>query len=206
MNRLASVALCLLVPAQLAAQSAAAPSIARAAAAHPQPGDRIVVHMVGEPLLSDTVMVTERGDAPFAKLGVIRVSDYSTAALQDTLQARYATFIRTPALELIVLRRIGVQGEVAKPNVYFADVATTLRELVARAGGTTENANRDKLWIIRNGERIDIPNWQSDQSVTSDLRSGDQLVVGRKSWLSLNLLPAVSAAGVVASIILALTR
>jgi polysaccharide export outer membrane protein len=177
---------------------------ARVAASHPQPGDRIAVHIVGEPYLSDTMMINERGDAPFAKLGVIHVTDLSIEALQDTLMARYSKFLRTPAIELSVLRRISVEGEVYHPNVYFIDVATTLRELISRAGGMTEAASRDNVSIIRDGKRTPIPNWQSDLSVTSDLRSGDQVVVGRKSWLALNLIGAISAAGVVTSIILAI--
>ncbi len=185
---------------------ALAPAMARAAAAHPQPGDRIVVHIVGEPLLSDTVMVSERGDAPFPKLGLLPVTTLSTSALQDTLQGRYARYLRTPAVELVVLRRVSVGGEVTRPNVYFVDVATTLRELISRAGGTTESAKRDKVWIVRQGQRIAVPQWESDESVTSDLRSGDQVIVGRRSWLSLNALSAVGAVGVLGSLLLALRR
>jgi polysaccharide export outer membrane protein len=187
-------------------QAAAPPSFARVAASRPQPGDRIALHIVGEPYLSDTMMINERGDAPFAKLGVIHVTDMSVEALQDTLLARYSRFLRTPAIELAVLRRISVEGEVYHPNVYFIDIATTLRETIARAGGLTEAANRSNVSIIRDGVRTPVPNWQSDESVASDLRSGDQVVVGRKSWISLNLIGAISAAGVVASIILAITR
>ena len=206
MRRLLVVGLILVLPCRLAGQLAAAPAFSRVAASHPQPGDRIAIHVIGEPYLSDTVMINERGDAPFAKLGMIHVTDLSITALEDTLRTRYAEILRTPAIELAVLRRIGVQGEVNRPNVYFIDVATTLRELIARAGGPTEAANRNSVAIIRQGERIPIENWQSDESVTSDLKSGDQVVIGRKSWIALNLIGAISAAGVITSIILTIAR
>lgn len=209
MHRILTTSLTLVLATRSWAQAStpvAQPAFARVAASHPQPGDRIAVHIVGEPYLSDTMMINERGDAPFAKLGVLHVTDLSIQALQDTLLSRYAKFLRTPAIELAVLRRISVEGEVNHPNVYFIDVATTLRELIARAGGTTEAANRNNVSIIRDGRRTPVPNWQSDESVTSDLQSGDQVVIGRKSWLTLNLIGAVSAAGVVVSIILALTH
>jgi polysaccharide export outer membrane protein len=193
------------LPVTLSAQTSLLP-LQRAAASRPQPGDRIAVHIVGEPYLSDTVMITDRGDAPFAKLGVVHVTDFTIAELEDTLRVRYEKYLRTPAIQLSVLRRVIVEGEVMRPNVYFIDVATTLRETIARAGGTTEAANRNKVWIIRQGERIDVPNSQSNQSLTADLQSGDQVIVGRKSWLALNLIGAIGAAGVVTSIVLALTR
>ena len=209
MHRILTPALTLFLSTHVFAQTAsvvAPPAFARVAASHPQPGDRIAIHVIGEPYLSDTMMINERGDAPFAKLGLIHVTDLSIESLQDTLRARYAKFLRTPAIELAVLRRISVEGEVLHPNVYFIDVATTLRELLARAGGMTEAANRNSVSIIREGVRTPVPNWQSNESVASDLQSGDQVVVGRKSWLSLNLIGAISAAGVITSIILTIAR
>ena len=209
MHRILSTILSLVLTtralAQTAATSLAPTAFARVAASHPQPGDRIAIHVVGEPYLSDSMMINERGDAPFAKLGLVHVTDLSIEALQDTLRARYAQFLRTPAIELSVLRRISVVGEVYHPNVYFIDNTTTQHEMIARAGGTTESANRNSVSIIRNGVRIPIPSWQSNESVASDLQSGDQVVVGRKSWLSMNFISAISAAGVLTSIVLAIS-
>lgn len=202
-----AVALALLVVASAGAQSATADSpIERAAATHVQPGDRMVVHIVGEPLLSDTVTVNERGQVPLAKLGVVDVEPYTIAALQDTLRARYAKYLRTPAVEIVVLRRLSVGGEVMKPNLYFVDIATTLREAIARAGGMTENASRGNVYIIRDARRIPVPDWESNDSRVSDLQSGDQVMVGRKNWWSINALPAVSTLVVVASLLISLKR
>jgi len=178
----------------------------RAADARIAPGDRIVMHVVGEPLLTDTMMVNERGEAAFAKLGVMNVSALSIARLQDTLRAEYARYLRNPALELIVLRRIAVNGEVKNPDVYLVDVSTTLRDVIAKAGGLTEQANASKVEIVRDGARTRVPGWQRDRGVTSDLRSGDQVIVGRKNWLLINLLPATSTAVIIASLLISLNR
>src|SRR6185437_126831 len=83
-----------------------------ASAAHPEPGDRLVVHVLGEPLLSDTVTVNERGQVPLAKIGVISVSPLSISEVEDTLRSRYASYLRTPAIEVMVLRRVTVGGQV----------------------------------------------------------------------------------------------
>lgn len=177
-----------------------------ASAAHPEPGDRLVVHVLGEPLLSDTVTVNERGEVPLAKIGVLSVSPLSIAQVEDTLRSRYADYLRTPAIEVMVLRRVTVGGEVTKPNVYFVDVATSLREVIARAGGLTAEANPNKVYVVRDGKRSRVPRWDSDDSRAGDLRSGDQIIVGRRSWLTLNAIPAVSAAAVVMGLILSLRR
>ena len=187
-------------------QTAIDKPLVRAAASHAEPGDRLVIHIVGEPLLSDTVTVNDHGEVPLPKIGVLNVSSFSISQLQDTLYARYGQFLRTPAIEFVVLRRISIVGEVMRPNVYFVDVASTTREVIARAGGFTESANRGTVAVVRQGERIGMPNWQSDESRAYDLRSGDQLTVARKNWLTLNLLPVVSTAVVVVSLLISLRR
>jgi polysaccharide export outer membrane protein len=161
---------------------------------------------VGEPLMSETVTVNERGQVPLPKIGTFDVTPFSLNALEDTLRARYAQFLRTPAIEVQVLRRLTVGGEVIRPNVYYVDVATTLRDAIAVAGGMTENAKRDKVYIVRDGARIDIPEWQSNESRIAELRSGDQVMVGRKSWFAINALGATTTLVVVASLLLSLKR
>lgn len=166
--------------------------VRRAATAHPQPGDRVWFHVWREPKLSDTVMVDELGDVMLPKVGIVNASALTIGAFRDTVRARIAEFLRDSPIELVVLRRVAVNGEVAKPNVYYVDLTTTVRDVIARAGGVNEVGNANNVVVIRDGQRIPVRDWQRDRSVSSDLRSGDQVVVGRKSWLSMNALPAFS--------------
>ena len=176
----------------------------RAAAGRLQRGDRILLRVVREPELSDSVFVTERGDAAFPKIGTINVAAMTIAELQDTLRARYAEFLRAPAIQVVVLRRVVVNGEVRNPNVYYVDVSTTLRDVIARAGGFTDNGNRRKVTIVRGERRIPVPQWDTDNGSAGDLLSGDQVYVGRKNWWVINALPAISTAVVLGSFILSL--
>ncbi len=181
-------------------------SARRAAAAHAQPGDRVFVHVVGEPLLSDTVTVNERGQIAVPKLGVIDITPFTITELQDTLRARYAVYLRAPAIEVLVLRRVSVNGEVAHPNLYLVNVSTTLRDIIAMAGGITENGDRRKVYVVRDGNQTRIPEWESDQSLASDLHSGDQVVVGRRAWWKSNIFPLTSTLILVTSLVISLRR
>jgi protein involved in polysaccharide export with SLBB domain len=180
--------------------------VRRAASAHAQPGDRVWFHVWREPKLSDTVMVDERGDVMLPKIGIVNASALSIGALRDTVRARIAEFLRDSPIELVVLRRVSINGEVAKPNVYYVDVTTTVRDLIARAGGVTDAGNANNVVVIRDGHRIPVRDWQRDRSESSDLRSGDQVVVARKSWLSMNALPALSVMTGVVSLVVVLFR
>ena len=180
--------------------------VLRAVTAHPRPGDRVWFHVWREPKLSDTVMVDERGDVMLPKVGIINASALTIGAFRDTVRVRIAEFLRDSPIELVVLRRVAVNGEVARPNVYYVDVTTTVRDVIARAGGLNEAANTNNVVVIRDGQRIPVHDWQRDRSTSSDLRSGDQVVVGRKSWLSMNMLPALSVTTGVGYLLLVIIR
>lgn len=180
----------------------------RAAATRLRPGDRIELHFLRERDLSGGVTVSERGETTFPKLGVMRVDALTIGELKDTLRVRYSEYLRSPEFEVSVLRRVVVNGEVKVPNVYMVDVNSTVRDVIARAGGLTEMGSRSRVSIVRGNERIDAKGW--DREVTSgsttDLQSGDQVVVGRKNWLVVNAIPAISTAVLLGSFVLTVAR
>lgn len=188
-------------PGTLAAQGELAVSD-RAALTKARPGDKIYVHILREPLLSDTVTVDERGQAAFPKLGLVDVTTLPVRELNDSLRARYAQFLRTPELEIVVLRRVIVNGEVRSPNVYLVNVSSSVADVIARAGGLTDAAKRKTVHLVRDRERIAIRDWDKGAASNLELHSGDQIIVSRRSWFSLNALPAVSTAALLYSIIM----
>src|SRR5438045_8375942 len=90
--------------------------VRRAATLHPQPGDRVWFHVWREPKLSDTVMVDERGDVMLPKVGIVNASALTIGAFRDTVRARIAEFLRDSPIELVVLRRVSVNGAGAPPH------------------------------------------------------------------------------------------
>jgi polysaccharide export outer membrane protein len=183
-----------------------AASAQRAAAVTIAVGDRIALRVWREPDLSDTLSVDQDGQIILPRLGPYRVSGHSIASLQDSLRARYAAFLRNPAVKVTVFRRVGVQGEVRAPSLYFVDVTMTLREVLAMAGGITEAGHPDKVVVVRGGRQIALGRWQLGGPMSAELRSGDQVVVGRRSWISRNAIAAVSTLGLVVSVLIQVLR
>ena len=189
------------VPVRLSGQDGVEEAARRAASAFLRPGDRIEVQFRRDRELNSSVSVSERGEAVFPKLGTIDVSRVSIGGLQDTLRQRYQVYLRSPELEVTVLRRVVVNGEVRMPNVYMLDVTSGVREAIARAGGLLETANKKNVTVIRSGKRNKVKNWDSSNGPETDVQSGDQIVVGRKSWLVLNALPVISTSVIVIGLI-----
>jgi protein involved in polysaccharide export with SLBB domain len=178
----------------------------RAGESHLRPGDLIVLHFLRERQLSDSIFVDERGQAAFPKIGALAVSNLTIGALLDTLRTRYSEYLRVPEFQIAAFRRVTVDGEVRIPNVYLVDAASTVRDVLARAGGILESGNRKNIAIIRDGRRIPVKGWESENGPGVDLQSGDQIVVGRKSWLVLNAFSAISTAVLVTSFVISLQR
>jgi polysaccharide export outer membrane protein len=176
------------LPAGLAAQrgsdTAAAP--ATGTAALPRPGDRIALKIWNEPEMSDTFNISERGEAILPRLGAMQVTALPLAALQDSLRRAYAVYLRNPSVEIAVLRRVSVQGEVRQPGMYLADLTMGLPEIIARAGGYTDAANPRNVVIVRDGQRIRYGGGGQGPLLTGELQSGDQVFVRPRNAFARN--------------------
>jgi protein involved in polysaccharide export with SLBB domain len=208
-RRLMSSARTAVVAAMVAPVGAGAQGVAQSAvAASPRLaiGDRVIVRVWPEIKLSDTVVVDERGEINLRHVGSIGVLAFDYDRLRDTLRARYATFLRSPVIDVIAFRRITVNGAVGKPDVYMIDQTSTIRDVIARAGGIAPNGDLHKVEILRGGERIAAKNWDKPDAVAEPLRSGDVILVGRRPWWVENLGTITGVAGLTASIAFTLLR
>jgi protein involved in polysaccharide export with SLBB domain len=177
-----------------------------AGAQRPQAGDRLAVRIFGsEQLVADTLTVSPSGTVVLPKLGAVDVSGFDARTLPDSLRERYARYLRNPTVDVVVLRRIVVLGEVKRPDIYYMDLNTTLPDLIAHAGGITESAN-NRVSLKRGTTVSRIADWETNAAVVGSLQSGDQILMGRRSWLSQNALAAASTAAVLVSLFISLRR
>lgn len=180
-----------------------APLVAQATpAANPlQPGDVLRMRIFREPDLSGEFAVNEQGAVTLPRLGDLRVSDWPADSIRPRLTARYAEYLRDPVIEVTILRRVAIYGSVLKPGLYPVDPTMTVQDALALAGGASPDGKRDRVELLRGQERI-----MTDLSIGTTLdqlrlRSGDQLYVPQRSWLSRNTWVVGSFLGATATII-----
>jgi polysaccharide export outer membrane protein len=175
------VALALLGTGRAAAQEAPA--------FHPdglRPGDYVRVAVWREPDLSGEYQVDQRGYATFPKLGALPIAGMHPDSIRPRLLAEYAKYLVNPSVEVVPLRRVSVLGAVAKPGLYPVDPTMTLADAVALAGGAAPDGKRDVV-ELRRGAEVVIADLDVVTPVSrTPLRSGDQLWVPQRSWLSRN--------------------
>ena len=171
------------------------------ASANLGPGDFILLKIWREPDLSDTVQVDNAGVAVFPKLGPMKVTGIGPDSLERVLVRDYGRYLQNPSVKVTILRRITIWGAVMRPGTYPVDLTMTITDALALAGGASSDGKSDKVELRRGSMRgmIDLsrgPKRVGDLS----LRSGDQLVVPQRSWVSRNPGVVVAALGTLATV------
>ncbi len=72
------------------------------------------------------------------------------------------------------------------PGLYPVDATVSLSDALALAGGLTPNGNPNEIRLIRDQQVILLDFDAATLVGMSDIRSGDQIVVGEKGWIARN--------------------
>lgn len=148
-----------------------------------QVGDRILVAVEAESLLTDTFSVETGRIVNMPVIGAIPLSGILRSELEAHLTTHIARFVRDPKLRAHALIPMAVTGEVARPGFYAVPSELPFTELLMLAGGTTPDAKLADIRIEREKERI----WEPEalgRAITEgrtidqlNLRAGDRIVV-----------------------------
>ena len=154
-------------------------------------GDIVTVQVFGHPEMSGRARVRDDGKLSIPLLGDVLAAERSLLALgravEDSLVASRlvsgSTRV-TVALEERAPVRVSVLGEIARPGLFALDQGAGVAEALASAGGFTEFAHRDRIYVVRRApEALRIRLRYEDlargrgRAGTFRLRTGDVLVI-----------------------------
>ncbi|MEA3456613.1 MAG: polysaccharide biosynthesis/export family protein [Campylobacterota bacterium] len=164
-----------------------------------QPNDRLSVIIYQYPELTPTdlnekgLLVDSRGYISLPLIHRVKVSGYSQSGAARMLESRYKKFLTDPSLNLEVInKRIYVLGEVKKPGVVQLDNEyMTILQAVASAGGLTDQAQRDTVYIVNQDgrrnmkmRRVDLTSFASLQASNLMIKPNDIIYVQPNKWKS----------------------
>ncbi len=166
------------------------------------PGDVVEVQIWREEGLSGQFIVDENGAVVLPLIGTREVMGISPQDLRDQLAEEYAVYLQNPSVNVTLLRRITVAGEVRVPGLYTVDATVSLADLIARAGGLTSDGDGDRVTLTRGGRQYNLD--LNGTAVVGDagIRSGDRLLVGKRSWFSRNFSSVVGIVSILSNIVL----
>lgn len=167
-------------------------------------GDMVRVALSREVEMSGDYLVDEAGMVALPLIGLRETANKTPAALKQELVTAYSDQLRNQTIQITLLRRVRVLGEVRNPGLYHADPTMTLGDVVALAGGATTLGKSTDIRIVRDGEEFEV---DLGSDVLHQVRSGDQIVVPEKGWIARNRTLLVTASiSVTAIVVGAMTR
>ncbi|UCF64752.1 MAG: SLBB domain-containing protein, partial [bacterium] len=124
--------------------------------------------------------------------------------------AKYDSLYKDPEITVQPLFKINILGEVKRPGQYYVTGVETILDVVALAGGETQDANLNKLSFVRDEERININPKELIEKGSKlqemGLKSGDQVIVPRGWWVFLRNASVIVSFAALAVTIIALSN
>jgi polysaccharide export outer membrane protein len=151
-------------------------------------GDVIGVRVVNQEGMSTRARVRSDGRIALPLLGDVEVRGKRIASLRSELEARLKDFIVAPSVTINIEESapvvVSVLGEVSRPGVVQMDASGGLAQALAGAGGLTDYASRDHIFVVRGGDKPMRVRFTFDELAGGDaaamhftLRRGDVVVV-----------------------------
>ncbi|MGD0675500.1 MAG: polysaccharide biosynthesis/export family protein [Polyangiaceae bacterium] len=151
-------------------------------------GDMLSMRVLDHEDMTTRVKVRSDGRIGVPILGDIEVRGRTPAAVALDLQARLKPFFNAPSVTVNVEEfqrpTVVVLGEVTHPGSFLLDPGSGLAEALSLAGGLTDFADRERLFVVRRGPetrriRFTYLNVIRGDQATGQflLRNGDVVVV-----------------------------
>jgi polysaccharide export outer membrane protein len=118
-------------------------------------GDTLNIRVFNQDALSTRAKVRSDGRIALPAIGDLDVRGKRPSAVKAELEARLKDYVNAPSVTVTVEEFqpivVSVLGEVTKSGSYPLDPRATLAQVLASAGGLTEFASRDSIYVVRAG-------------------------------------------------------
>src|ERR1039457_4906796 len=115
-----------------------------------QPGDgiKLTFYHISDSI-SGEYYIQEDGSISLPFLGKIKAADRNIDSLKSEISSGYNNLYKNPELTILPIIRINVFGEVKNPGFYYVTGIDKLSDILAKAGGTTSDADLGDINITR---------------------------------------------------------
>ncbi|RVT49238.1 polysaccharide export protein [Rheinheimera sediminis] len=143
------------------------------------PGDKIIIQVYGEEDLKIETQLTDSGKINYPFLGEIMAKGMTIKQLENRIYTglKGDYFVEPNVfVGMVEYRPFFIHGEVKQPGGYPYKPGMTINQAVALAGGLTERASREKIFIYREGDK--------NKATTADLsfkvNAGDTITIEQR--------------------------
>lgn len=155
-------------------------------------GDLLEVTVFDEPSLTQSIRVSDTGDADFSLIGSVHLDGLTTAEAQKVVQTKLqdGNYLLHPRVNILIreysTQGVSILGEVKNPGVYPILGSRNLLDLISQAGGTTNAAAQKATIKHRSGTEEQVTTKLSNNNPDAamlaaqvDIQPGDTIFVPR---------------------------
>jgi protein involved in polysaccharide export with SLBB domain len=145
-----------------------------------KPGDGLQINTFPDTtsFLHRTFPIDDQGYIELPLEGKVKVSQMKIEDLQTFIREKFKAYLRTPNVVVKPMIRVTMLGGFIRPGLYYADVNSSLWEVIRMGGGTTtEDGIYELKWERDKDEQKDVFSY-FERGVSlrqMGFRSGDQL-------------------------------
>lgn len=143
------------------------------------PGDAIRIKVFGEPELDLDVQLTDSGTLNYPFLGTVKVTGMTLKQVEQRIyNGLKGDYFVEPNVfvGMVQYRPFYIHGEVKKPGGYPYQPGMTVDQAVALAGGLTERASKEKIFVAREGDKAN----KLTADLNSKIRAGDTVTIEQR--------------------------
>ncbi|WP_409425217.1 polysaccharide biosynthesis/export family protein [Pseudoalteromonas sp. RW-H-Ap-1] len=142
-------------------------------------GDKIEIKVFGQPDLNVTSLLGNSGEINYPFLGKVKLVGLSVSQVEQTIiSGLQPDYLVNPNVyvQVIEYRPFYIHGEVKNPGAYPYQPAMTVNQAIALAGGLTERASIDKIYIFKEQTKQQ----QNKGSLKSQIAAGDTIKIEQR--------------------------
>ena len=142
-------------------------------------GDKVEIKVFGQPDLDVIAFLGNSGEVNYPFLGKVKLAGLNTSEVEQVitkgLEPDYLVNSNV-YVQVVEYRPFYIHGEVKSPGAYPYQPAMTVNQAVALAGGLTERASTDKIYIFKEQSKQQ----QQKGSLNSQIAAGDTIKIEQR--------------------------
>ncbi len=143
------------------------------------PGDKVEIKVFGQKDLTVETLLSNSGQINYPFFGEIKVTGLTVKQVEKLIyNGLKGDYLVNPNVYVHVVeyRPFYIHGEVKKPGGYSYQPGLTVNQAIALAGGLTERASKEKIYLFKEKNK----NTQINASLTYKVNAGDTILIKQR--------------------------
>jgi len=143
------------------------------------PGDKVEIKVFGQKDLTVETLLSNSGQINYPFFGEIKLTGLTVKQVEKLIyRGLKGDYLVNPNVYVHVVeyRPFYIHGEVKQPGGYPYQPGLTINQAIALAGGLTERASKDKIYLFKEKKK----NTKINVSLTFKVNAGDTILIKQR--------------------------